>query len=58
MPLGGYARSMATESSYSQLPPRVRVEDTRTSQDVVPQPEELEDRYRETNWLLRGGASG
>ncbi|WP_175539695.1 hypothetical protein [Nocardioides exalbidus] len=49
---------MATESSYSQLPPRVRVEDTRTSQDVVPQPEELEDRYRETNWLLRGGASG
>ncbi|MET0821770.1 MAG: hypothetical protein ABWY58_12455 [Aeromicrobium sp.] len=44
---------MATASSYSQLPRPVRVEDTRTSQDVVPQPDELEDRYREMQWLLR-----
>ena len=47
---------MATTSPYSQLPPRVAIEDTRTSQDVEAHPEELEDRYRETQWLLRASA--
>lgn len=48
---------MPTASPYSQLPSPVRVEDTRTSQDVESHPEELDDRWRETQWLLRGSGS-
>ena len=42
---------MADASPYSQLPPQVALDDTRTSQDVASHPEELDDRWRETQWL-------
>ncbi|MFC0223679.1 hypothetical protein [Nocardioides zeicaulis] len=45
---------MADVSPYSQLPPQVALADVRTSQDVASHPEELDDRWRETQWLLRG----
>ena len=45
---------MADTSPYAQLPPPVSLADVRTSQDVASHPEELDDRWRETQWLLRG----
>ncbi|GAA5118250.1 hypothetical protein GCM10023339_30510 [Alloalcanivorax gelatiniphagus] len=54
----GYPPSVATPSSapspYAQLPPRR--EDLRTSLDVESHPEELEDGFREDQWLLRASA--
>ena len=53
--MSAYAGAMA-ESRSAVLPEPVRLEDTRTSQDVESHPAELEDRFRETQWLLRASA--
>lgn len=39
-------------AALRSLPPPVRLEDTRTSHDVVPVPD-TEDAWREAQWLLR-----
>jgi len=40
-------------SKYRHLPPRVRPEDLRTSQDVVQHAEPVGEADRERDWLLR-----
>ena len=41
------------ENKYAHLPPPIRREDLRTSQDVVPHPEVVGEADRERDWLLR-----
>jgi hypothetical protein len=41
------------ENKYAHLPPRVRPEDLRTSQDIVPYGEPVGEADRERDWLLR-----
>ena len=41
------------ENKYAHLPPPIRPEDLRTSQDVVPHPEVIGEADREREWLLR-----
>ena len=38
---------------FRRLPPRVRPEDVRTSQDVLPSGEPVGEADRERDWLLR-----
>ena len=40
-------------NKYAHLPPQVRREDLRTSQDVVQHPEVVGEADRERDWLLR-----
>ena len=40
-------------NKYRHLPPRVRPEDLRTSQDVVQHGEPVGEADRERDWLLR-----
>ena len=40
-------------NKYAHLPPPVRPEDMRTSQDVVPYGEPVGEADRERDWLLR-----
>jgi hypothetical protein len=40
-------------NKYARLPPQIRPEDMRTSQDVRPQPAEKGEHDRETEWMLR-----
>ena len=40
-------------NKYATLPPQVRPEDMRTSQDVRPQPAEKGEHDRETEFMLR-----
>jgi hypothetical protein len=41
------------ENKYAHLPPPIRREDLRTSQDVVPYGEMVGEADRERDWLLR-----
>ncbi len=41
------------ENKYAHLPPRLRPEDLRTSQDVVQRAEPIGEADRERDWLLR-----
>jgi hypothetical protein len=43
----------AGESKYKRLPPPVRREDLRTSQDVLAHADEVGEADRERAWLLR-----
>ena len=43
----------AGANKYAHLPPPVRPEDMRTSQDVVPYGEPVGEADRERDWLLR-----
>ena len=43
----------ATASRYDHLPPPVRREDLRTSQDVLAHADEVGEADRERAWLLR-----
>ena len=45
-----------TSERFAALPEPVRLEDTRTSEDVVDHPEEMADDYREIDWFLRSAA--
>lgn len=44
-----------TNERFSTLPEPVRLEDTRTSQDVVDHPDE-DNELGEISWVLRHGA--
>ena len=46
-------RETTGENKYAHLPPPVRPEDMRTSQDVVPYGEPVGEADRERDWLLR-----
>lgn len=46
------------ESRYARLPDPIRLEDTVTSVDVVVQPEEKDDYWREVEWMLRVTGGG
>lgn len=41
------------ENRYAQLPPQIRREDLRTSQDVVVHADLVGESDRERDWLLR-----
>jgi hypothetical protein len=41
------------QNKYAKLPPPIRPEDMRTSQDVVPSGEMVGEADRERDWLLR-----
>ena len=45
--------SSAAASRYARLPPPVRREDLRTSQDVLAHADEVGEADRERAWLLR-----
>jgi hypothetical protein len=46
-------REGVTENKYARLPPQIRREDLRTSQDVVAHPDVVGEADREREWLLR-----
>jgi hypothetical protein len=46
-------RTSLEPNKYAQLPPRIRPEDMRTTQDVRQQPPEKGEHDRETEWMLR-----
>lgn len=45
-------------NKYRKLPEPVRLEDTVTSFDVEPVPEEKDDYQREVDWMLRVAGGG
>ena len=45
-----------TKDRFKELPEPVLLEETRTSQDVVDHPAEMDDDYREIDWFLRSTA--
>lgn len=46
-------REAHAPNRYAKLPPRIRPEDLRTTQDVRPQPTEKGEHDRETEFMLR-----
>jgi hypothetical protein len=46
-------REAPEPNKYAKLPPPIRPEDMRTSQDVRPQPTEKGEHDRETEFMLR-----
>jgi hypothetical protein len=46
-------REGVTESKYAHLPPPIRLEDLRTSQDTVLHADMVGESDRERDWLLR-----
>jgi hypothetical protein len=46
-------REAQQPNKYATLPPPIRPEDMRTSQDVRPQPTAKGEHDAETDWLLR-----
>ena len=46
-------RTEKQRNKYAELPPPIRWEDLRTSEDVVPHPEVVGEADREREWLLR-----
>ncbi len=46
-------REALEPNKYAKLPPRIRLEDMRTTQDVRPQPTAKGEHDSETEWMLR-----
>jgi hypothetical protein len=46
-------RESSEPNKYAKLPPRIRPEDMRTTQDVRQQPAEKGEHDRETEFMLR-----
>ena len=46
------------ESRYRRLPEPIRLEDTITSLDVEPVPQQKDDYWREVEWMLRVTGAG
>jgi hypothetical protein len=44
--------------AYTRLPEPIRIEDTITSVEVDPAPEEKDDYWREVEWMLRVTGAG